>query len=133
MTDIEKATKVRESFWRESYEKWQKILEKLSDGEMFYCSSGFSDLTVVEECGYCKGIENFKKRSVDCDLCSLRWRQVCYKVPNVRGEIVFWSFVSEMRNIFYNKKVDLEKAKDLAGKILEAIRQDGLRWGYLKE
>ncbi len=117
--------KIRQRSWKSSWQKWVKIVKRVSKKEYFKNDQGFSGLKVVVACGYCSLLEEEER----CEGCSLDEKRICSYSGDIHPRRPFWAFVFEMRK----DEPDFTKALEKAQKVLAAIEDDGVRWGYLKE
>ncbi len=110
--------------WLAAWKKWCNIIIKVAKYERFKQGrSGFLNLGVIEECGYCLGIKPGRN---GCNACSLHQKKICNSGKNNYENYPFWVFVDEMQKPEPNFKKALKYAK----KVLKGIEEDGREWGY---
>jgi hypothetical protein len=122
---------IPKKFWEESYLKWQEIVRMTEAGELFINYKGFSNLQVLEECGYCKYLEIREGSSLptpNCTKCSLFTKRMCHLKEGGRQNFPFWKYVYLMS--LRNKDISAE-ALVFAKQILASIKEDGLEWEYI--
>lgn len=114
--------------WTKAHDKWFSALEKVNKKESFGSRIGFSDLTIIEQCSYCKKVNS-------CLRCSLFYRNACCintTMPRLIrwliGKAAFWKFVDKMNEIKLSwndiANDDWTKALNYAQKVLMAINED---------
>jgi hypothetical protein len=119
-------TKISKQGWEEAYYgKWLKAQEKtrkkvkweFSNQEI---SQGWESLTITCQCSYCYEIDNCPTS------CSLYKQNAC---GFGGGDGAFYDYTVEMRK----PRTNWKRANKLVDQIVEAIKQDGIEWGYLKD
>jgi hypothetical protein len=111
--------KISKQGWEQAYYgKWLKAQERTRKKSKFDGYLGWGNLAIDYECSYCR--ERRKELGgCCCGFCTLD--EICAKQ--------YSNYIDEMRE----SEPDWKKANELVDQIVEAIRQDGLTWGYLKE
>jgi hypothetical protein len=119
---------ISEEGWRAAYyEKWLKAQERTRKKRKWDSfRRGWANLNIMQSCSYCD------ETGYGCTACSLREKEICtyYKdIDEKQSRYVFWNYATAMQA----PRTNWKRANQLVDQIVEAIRLDGVRWGYLSE
>jgi hypothetical protein len=119
---------ISEEGWKKAYyEKWLKAQrltkskrkwDDHADGGVSSRRIGWKSLTILSRCSYCD--------ETKCPGCSLKAKAVC---SGFGYSATFYQYSLEM----CKPRTNWKRANELVDEIVEAIRQDGIEWGYINE
>lgn len=120
-------TKISKEGWQEAVKKWTKAQELTRKKKKWYNEDGWENQSVHSICSYCAECPEMPDDK--CTSCSLFNKKLCSGWDDKDSKMAFWKYVAQMRAQRTNWKL----ANQYCDEILQAILDDGVSWGYIKE
>jgi len=107
-------------YWESSLKKWAvDIAFRVEHKIPFDYHRGWTGLSVLDPCGYCKEFNEHEKAG-DCIECTLFEKEICANSYDKFHHFTLYRFTDEMKK----KNPDWKKAEELRQQIVQAIEED---------
>jgi len=119
--------------WKESYDKWDRIVALIKKKIRFYRIEQWAEKTIVSSCGYCNEYHDRHRYREDnyCRNCILYKQNICSTIYDSTNS--FWRTVDLLVKINQDREEKEELWNDAliySKEVLNAIISHGSKLGY---